>query len=621
VRFLLAIVSFIVAAALIGFGIAQRTVFAPPDALSTEVTTEGDAAFTLLSGETLTANSGNQDISISGDGAVFAAYGRTSDVVAWLGDEPYNAIAFDEETRGLSSSVVEPDEATDEADTGSEPSDEGAGAGGTEEGAVPEAEEPAAAAPNPAGSDLWLEEYTGEGELDFTVRLPEDVSVLVASDGAAPAPADIGITWPLDQRTPLAGPLIVGGLFFLLLGIGFYLWALSHLRRSRRPRRKQPRMPKVPRQRSYGPRRGSIPFARRSGAGRRSLVAAPVVVGALLLSGCTADFWPDVSAGMPTASPSASAEADGTTVEEDQPPAAVTEQQLEGIVAEISETVTQADNERNVELLRTRMDGSALQLRETNYAVRGADEGAAPAPQPIPASPVALTLPQQTDSWPRTVFTVLQDAANPETAAIALMLVQDSPREQYKVDYQITLEPSAELPPVAPASIGAARLTVDNRLLSTAPNEVGPAYADVLLNGGNSQFNALFATEGDTLRTQVGAEAKQTRRDELPDTAEIEFQAAVSDVPPIALATNDAGALVAVTVNETEIVRPVEEGASVNASGAVSALINIDGSTRGITATYGEQLLFYVPSTVNEGEQIRLLGYSQGLVSAAEVSE
>lgn len=618
-RFLLAIVSFIVAAALIGFGIAQRTVFAPPDALTTEVTTEGDAAFTLLSGETLTSNPGNQDVRISGEGTVFAAYGRTTDVVAWLGDEPYNAVAFDEETRELTSSVVEPDESEEDSGTGSEPSDEGAGAGGTEEGETAEAEEPAAAAPNPAGSDLWLQEYTGEGEAAFTVRLPSDVSLLIASDGAAPAPAEVAVTWPLDQRTPLAGPLIVGGLFFLLLGIGFYLWAISHLRRSRRPRRKTPKMPKVPRQRGYGNRRRSIPFVR-SGAGRRSFVAAPVLVGSLLLSGCTADFWPDLSQGMPAASPSASADADGTDAEEELPPPAVTQQQLERIVAEISETVTQADNERNVDLLRTRMDGPALQLRETNYTVRGADEAAIPAPQAIPAEPVALTLPQQTDTWPRTVFTVLQDENAPEAAAIALMLIQDGPRDPYKVEYQITLEPSASLPPVAPATIGAARLTVDNRLLLTPPNEIGPAYADVLLNGGNSQFNALFTTEGDTLRTQVGAEAKQQRRDQLPDTAEIEFQAAVADTPPIALATNDAGALVAVTVYETEIVRPVEEGASVNAEGAVAALVNIDGSTRGITATYGEQLLFYVPSSVETEGQIQLLGYSQGLVSAAEVT-
>lgn len=616
-RFLLAIVSFIVAAALIGFGIAQRTVFAPPDALDTEVTTSGDAAFTLLSGETLTSNPGNQDVTISGDGTVFAAYGRTTDVRAWLGDEPYNAIAFDEETRELTSSLVEPDEAEEESGTGSEPSDDGAGAGGTEEGATEEAEDPAAAAPNPAGSDLWLQEYTGEGEASFTVRLPADVSILIASDGAAPAPSTVGVTWPLDQRTPLAGPLIVGGLFFLLLGIGFYLWALSHLRRSRRPRRKTPKMPKVPRQRGYG--RRSIPFVR-SGAGRRSFVAAPVLVGSLLLSGCTADFWPDLSEGMPAASPSASPGADDADAEEELPPPAVTQQQLERIVGEISATVTQADNERNVELLRTRMDGPALQLRETNYTVRGADEAVLGAPQGIPAEPVALTLPQQTDSWPRTVFTVLQDENTPEAAAIALMLIQDTPRDPYKVEYQITLEPSASLPPVAPASIGAARLTVDNRLLLAAPNEIGPAYADVLLNGGNSQFNALFTTEGDTLRTQVGAEAKQARRDSLPDTAEIEFQAAVSDTPPIALATNDAGALVAVTIYETEIVRPVEEGASVNAEGAVAALVNIDGSTRGITATYGEQLLFYVPSSVETEGQVQLLGYSQGLVSAAEVT-
>ncbi|MFX7768332.1 hypothetical protein ABTK15_20215, partial [Acinetobacter baumannii] len=63
-------------------------------------------------------------------------------------------------------------------------------------------------------------------------------SVLVASDGSAPAPTNITVTWPIDNSTPWAGPLIAGGGVALLAGIVLYLLGILHVRRSRRPRRK-----------------------------------------------------------------------------------------------------------------------------------------------------------------------------------------------------------------------------------------------------------------------------------------------------------------------------------------------------------------------------------------------
>ena len=42
---------------------------------------------------------------------------------------------------------------------------------------------------DPRGSDLWLSEQTGDGELELSTRLPDDVSLLLATDGQAAAPA------------------------------------------------------------------------------------------------------------------------------------------------------------------------------------------------------------------------------------------------------------------------------------------------------------------------------------------------------------------------------------------------------------------------------------------------
>ena len=57
---------------------------------------------------------------------------------------------------------------------------------------------------------------------------------------------------------------------------------------------------------------------------------------------------------------------------------------------------------------------------------------------------------------------------------------------------------------------------------------------------------------------------------------------------------------------------PIEAGAAVNPSGRVKALTGLAISTKGVTATYDVQLLFFVPP-VGSDEKIVLLGYSYGL--------
>ena len=57
---------------------------------------------------------------------------------------------------------------------------------------------------SPVGSDLWLEEFAAEGSLERQFSFPEggDMSVLLATDGTAPAPTEISVTWPIDSNTP-----------------------------------------------------------------------------------------------------------------------------------------------------------------------------------------------------------------------------------------------------------------------------------------------------------------------------------------------------------------------------------------------------------------------------------
>ena len=581
-RLVLAIISFALAALMMGYGIAQRTILAGDDHLTATVETTSDAPITVIDGAVLNSFDRKQTITVSGAESNFAAYGRTSDVLAWVGDASYNNVGFDPETRELTSELVS----------------------GTE-----------SEVPDPSGSDLWVADFRETTSLDFTVDVPADISLIILADGIAPAPSDVSVTWLLDNSTPWAFPLVIGGAVLLLVGLVLLLLAINHVRKARGPRRKQAKLPRVPKPPAYraitSPKAGTPVAAR--GRRSRAFVAVPVVlVGAMLLGGCTAEPVEtlDSSATAVAAEESTDAAPQQTT--------AVTVPQAKRIVARIAADVEAADAAGDATLLANRMDGPALALRTANYAIRRGDP-TAPLPPAIPSEPVRITLPQQNDLWPRTVFIVLQDEADATVAPTALMLIQDNPREQYKVHYALQLEPGAVIPNVAPANIGTARLPSDTKtLLSVAPETIGTNYADVLTNDVDSEFVDLFDTESDLLRVQVGRAAKQVRIAGIPSTASLTFETTLGAGEVIALATNDNGAIVALSINEKENIAPVEQGAAVNAPSQVAALLGKSLSTKGITAAYTDQVLFYVPG-VDKGGKIVLLGYSQGLTSAAEL--
>ncbi len=639
-RFALAIVAFIAAAVMIGFGIAQRTVYLEPDRVTMSAELDGDAAYAVIAPDALGAHPGKQTLTVSGSDAIFVSYGRTSDVAAWLGDSSYVAVHYDAETAEFTSEVVR---ATEEGETPVEGAD---GTDGTPSPTpatqTPAPEAPAAdgdaAAPatepaaSPAGSDLWLDEFTGEGRLTTTIDVPDGISVLLASDGTGPAPSDVEISWPLDNSTPLAGPLIAGGGLVFLIGLILLVSGFIHHRRSRGPRRNLPkgsrsRLPSAPKPRRL--RGGPVGGGRRAiGRSKRVVLVPLIVIPAMGLSACSADYWPRLDQVAPSTSAPATetpTATDGSTGEPAEPEAAmepaVTVPQMERIMRRIAVFTTETDEARDATAVTQRFDGPALDERLANYAVRGAlpDQ---PAPTPIPASPLTLTLPQQVDGWPaggRTVLTIAKNSDDPTVAPTALVLRQATPRENYKIVYAMSLAPDADVPEVAPASIGAPLISPEFKGLVMPPGQVAAAYADVLLTGDASTYATLFDPEGDVLREQLGVTGQQASADALPPTADIAFSNVVGDGPTVALATNDSGALVTVSIEQTEKVTPNDGGTVGFEPGPAASLSGFaDKSAKGVQRVIGVQMIFYVPSVGSE-EQIRLLGWSESLIGASEV--
>ena len=597
VRFVWAVVAFVIAAVLIGAGIAQRTVFQGPSEATESIQTDGSTAYTLIDGAVLGSLPGAQSLRVAGEGEVFVSYGRTSDMQAWLADVPYTAVTLGQENAVQTALVPA--------------------------SVTPPASDATTTARTPAGSDLWLDEYQQTGSLSTTLQLPSDMSVLVASDGTAPAPTDVSVTWPIDNSTPWAGPLIAGGAIALLAGIVLYLLGIRHVRRSRRPRRKGLPLPvtePISIADADAADKGVInssPSRRSRGAlgpGRRALIAVPALgLSAALFAGCSADAWPQLAASeSPSPTPT-------VIVPEGQFPPAVTENQAAKIVSRIATTVAQADAALDATAAETRLTGPALAERKTNYTLRAAlpDRPALPA---IPAEPVQITLPQTTGTWPRTVMTVVEsaDATSPSTSI--MMMTQDDPWSEYRVSYIGNLEASTNLPELAAPYVGATQVPPDSSFLVMQPDQVAAAYADLINNGQNSASWAAFDTANDLLLPAI-EENKKKRTDELNQTgqgtAEISFSASAGPAAPIALATLDTGAIVAVNVYESDTAKPTNADAVIKLDNnpAVKALTGVDQSATGFTTTYTDQIFFYVPSQ-GSSDQIRLLGYRSSLLEA-----
>jgi hypothetical protein len=573
----IAIVLFLLAFVSIGYGIAQRTILAGPASFTAAATIDSTAPITIIDGTSLRAFDGSQSLTVSGSSTVFIADGRADDVRAWVGETSYNRVSFSSKSQTLVSKLITGKEST---------------------------------ALSPVGSDLWVDEFSGKTQLVRTINVPDTASVIIMSDGKKAAPSHVSITWPLDNSAPWSGPLIIGGIAALLAGLVAFLWALVHARRRSGPRRKPPRNPKPPQlKRGRSGSQQAIEAPTRRGR-RRNFVATSVILsGTLLLSGCS--LLGSTAGGSATPTPTSTVPGAAGLQQ-----VAVTEPQLKHIVANVIQTVGAADAKGDAKLAATRLAGPALQLRTASYTIHAADS-AVPIVSSIPSWDVEVALPQQSNSWPRAVFAVIGKPSDKKAAPIGMMLVQQSPRENYKVQYLMTLE--IDVPDVAPATLGAARLINDNKLGILAPSDLASAYGDILIKGDESKKNELFSATGDKLRTAVGHDYKAKTASQLPTTAKIAFTNGPGKYDPIAFGTNDSGQIVAVDLEDVETVTPTEVGAAINPFPAAQALSGKTQSVKGIIATYGLQLLFYVPPVSGSGKKIELLGFAQGLVTATEV--
>lgn len=590
-RFVWAIIAFVLATLMIGAGVAQRTILEAPATETATLTTDADAPYVLIDGAVLASRPGAQTLRIAGDGPVFAAYGRTQDIAAWLAPTEYVHVTLGAEDLPVSETVAA--------------------------SAPVEGDAPTAA---PAGSDLWLDEFEQDGSLATTLRLPADMSVLVASDGTAAAPSELSVTWPTGATTPWAGPLLAGGILMAVVGLVLYILALRHVRRSRGPRRKGlPTTATQPIDLSVEQAEKGVitaaPARKRLGRGRRPFVAlSALLVGGIALTGCSPDAWPDL---QPEATPSPSA---SVIVPEGQGAPAVTKTQAERILGRISEQVTAADEAKDPKAAALRLTGPALTERETNYRLRTELPDADPLPA-IPAGTMTALLPQAKNDWPRMFMAVVEDA---DGVATVMTATQSDPWADYKVAYISSLRADATMN-LAAEYVGAVAVEPNSPFLLMPPENLAAAYADVLDKGDKSEFAALFDEKTDTFRSLVAenrAAVLKKFNETGEETGRVSFQAEPGDSEPLSLVTLDSGAIVAVTVTENETAVPTDDDAVIKLGEnvVVKALSGVSQSSTGFQTRYTDQLYFFVPAQ-GSNDKIQLLASRSNVLDAKVVEK
>ncbi len=469
VRSKIAIALAVLGLLLLALGIGQRTVWLPPETVTASLpASQQSAPITVIGSSVRTLRGGPVTVNIKSSGKIALAQGRSDDVDAWVGKAAHLTV--------------------DGADAGFKSL--------TSKHADGEAK-----VPNPAGSDLWVGEESGNGQLSYQWQPPADGdwSLLLASDGTAPAPTDITVTAPNDSSTPTAVPLMVLGAILLVIGVLMLIFRPKKRRGGiNGPSRRAAVAPSkraTPRDgsgRAFFAFRSPLAFARRS----RLAAALTVALAGLAVLGTVAP------AANATTSPAPASPAPGTSsAPASAPPSSPTsgpasnpasgppssaapaslagpvllDTQFTRILDAVTNTVTTGDAAKDAKQLTSRVEGSALEIRTGNYQIRSQ---VASYPEITPVASKLLTKVISTDrSWPRAVMAVTQGDKNPVPQL--LTLVQASARENYKLTSATPLLPGQTFPNVE--KNGSATVTADSKDdLQLSPHEALAALGDRL---------------------------------------------------------------------------------------------------------------------------------------------
>ncbi|TNM68482.1 hypothetical protein FHN55_06675 [Streptomyces sp. NP160] len=240
--------------------------------------------------------------------------------------------------------------------------------------------------------------------------------------------------------------------------------------------------------------------------------------------------------------------------------------------------------------LDARFAGAELEVRRAALTVR-AQVPTSPEPAPLAGDRLLTAVPPPGE-WPRWFLTALQPGGGAVPQVV--VLVQDGPRDPYRVVASAAVLPGASLPQPATTGGAAVPLAADAAGLALTPAQALEGYADVLTRGAEAPAAASLAD--DPLRAQVLSE-QQAERDGV--SAYVDY--AASHTPREgalwSLRTTDGGALVVGVLSGRRSFTPRAAGVSQTLPPDLAALAGRDTAPQGLEVSTSEVVVLRVPTS------------------------
>jgi len=288
---------------------------------------------------------------------------------------------------------------------------------------------------------------------------------------------------------------------------------------------------------------------------------------------------------------------------------AVTPRQAVAALDAVDAALVRAVQARDVARLDGRAVGPARDAFATAITVQ-AKLGRATGVPPAPGTPRLMLT--QAGPWPRW-FAAAGSSPASATPLLEVLFSADA-RSPYGLWAQLNLLPGAVLPEVASATIGSPVLGPDAAGLAATPAETLTRYADLLTRGDASAYVRQFGADRyrRELTDQLGADRQAFSQRGVGQVLAAHTVAAGA---PMAIPTQDGGALVIGRVDERYTAAVTQAGGSIRLDDALAALVGRATLAHGLDRRSVEVFAFHVPRA-GTADTITLLAASRSEVAA-----
>ncbi|MDQ0633430.1 hypothetical protein QFZ40_001339 [Arthrobacter pascens] len=565
-------------------GIGQKTIWAPSETFTASAPADAAGApLTVIDQKLRSLHGDKVKINVKGDGNFILAAGRPDDVDAWVGKTAHNTV----------SGVSEDRKSLQVEHTDGE-----------------------AAAPSPAGSDLWVSSENASGELDYSWSPPADGewSLLLASDGTKPAPSSISMTFANDTSTPWAIPLMVIGGMLILAGIAL---AVLFARRPDGDGGAGSRFARRARARAEG--RSSASAGTVGGAGSSATSGSgaskspfTAVVTAALTAAVVAGTGVVAANATTTPAPAPATDSSASASQAAAAPASpvLLDAQFRRILEQVSSATDAGDAAKDASKLTDRLAGTELEVRSQNYKIRS-QVGSYEARMPVRSTKLLTTVVTSKRDWPRSVLAVTQGDGN--VVPQLLTLIQLTPRDNYKLIGTTPLQPGTTFPSINRGGTDSLAANDKTGLLYSGEEALSgladrlttpdSSFKDKLVEGQSSPYIA------DTLSYQ--AEVVKSG-----ENGNFSFTHKVVPENTVVFRTADGGALVLGRLNFGFDGTPKASGDKLTIGDDAAALAGGKETTTGMVLSFAETVGVYIPPA-GSTDPMKLVAATRGLVGAS----